>query len=54
MEHRDGDRPADRLKEFFGSLAEEAGEFTRRKPIEGLLLSFLAGMILGELLRRPR
>jgi ElaB/YqjD/DUF883 family membrane-anchored ribosome-binding protein len=54
MEQHNGDRPAVRLKEFFESLAEEAEEFTRRKPLEGLLLSFVAGLVLGELLRRPR
>ena len=50
----DDENPGARLKQLFESLAEEAREFTRRKPLEGLLLSFFAGLVLGDLLRRNR
>ncbi|HZE96897.1 MAG TPA: hypothetical protein VE981_07715 [Planctomycetota bacterium] len=53
-EEEDGEGPGSRLKEFLESLSEEAREFTRRKPLEGLLLSFVAGLLLGDLLRRNR
>jgi len=50
----DPDNPAARLKQFIESLSEEAREFTRRRPLEGLLLSFVAGLLVGDLLRRQR
>jgi len=53
-ESSNDERPAARLKQFIESLSEEAREFTRRKPLEGLLLSFVAGLLVGDLLRRQR
>ncbi len=50
----DESSPGARLREFFESLSDEAADFTRRKPVEGLLLAFLSGIVLGELLRRNR
>jgi len=50
----DREHPAAHLKQFLESLSEEVREFTRRKPLEGLLLSFVAGVLIGDLLRRPR
>ena len=50
----DEERPGTRLKQLLESFAEEARDFTRRKPLEGLLLSFIAGLVLGDLLRRNR
>jgi hypothetical protein len=50
----DDERPGARLKQLFESFADEARDFTRRKPLEGLLLSFVAGLLLGDLLRRNR
>lgn len=50
----DDENPGARLKQLFDSFAEEARDFTRRKPLEGLLLSFIAGLVLGDLLRRNR
>ena len=54
VDNRDGESPAARLKEFLEALSEEVQEFTRRKPLEGLLLSFVTGLMIGELLRRGR
>lgn len=42
------------LRRFLEGLSEEAQDFTRRRPVEGLLLSFIAGMIVSDLLRRNR
>jgi len=53
-DYSDRENPAAHLKQFLQSLSEEAREFTRRKPLEGLLLSFVAGLLIGDLLRRPR
>ena len=50
----DRENPAGHLKQFLESLSGEVREFTRRKPLEGLLLSFVAGLLIGDLLRRPR
>jgi hypothetical protein len=35
-------------------LLEEAQEYTHRKPVEGLLLALIAGMVVGNLIRRGR
>jgi hypothetical protein len=50
----DSETPGASLRQFLERLAEEAKTFTREKPVEGLLLSFLAGIILSDLLRRNR
>lgn len=47
-------KPGARVKQFLEILSEEARAFTREKPLEGLLLSFIAGLLVGELFRRPR
>lgn len=54
IRHDDSDPPGTRLKEFLETLSDEVRDFTRRKPLEGLLLSFFSGVVLGELLRRKR
>jgi len=50
----DRETPSTHLKQFLDGLSAEVREFTRRKPLEGLLLSFVAGLLIGDLLRRPR
>lgn len=49
-----GHAPGARLKEFLETLSDELQDFTRRKPLEGLIVSFLAGLVIGELIRRNR
>jgi len=46
--------PAALLKQFLQSVSQQAEEFTRRKPLEGLLISFVAGLLIGDLIRRRR
>jgi hypothetical protein len=36
------------------SLLEEVKDYTHRKPLEGLLIAMIAGMVLSSLLRRER
>ncbi len=50
----DSESPGASLRQLLESLGEEAKDFTRRRPLEGLLISFVAGMILSDLLRRGR
>jgi len=49
-----GEPPGVRFKHLLGSLTQEMEDFTRRKPLEGLLLSFIAGLLVGDLFRRRR
>ena len=53
-EPADSESPGASFKQLLESLGEEAKEFTRRRPLESVLLSFVAGMILSDLLRRGR
>ncbi len=53
-EAAESESPGSSLKQLLESLGEEAKEFTRRRPLEGLLLSFVAGMNLSDLLGRGR
>jgi len=50
----DENQPAALLKQFLQSVSQQAEEFTRRKPLEGLLISFVAGLLIGDLFRRRR
>ncbi len=50
----EGDRLSAHLRDYLERVTEEAREFTRRKPVEGLLFAFLFGLVLGEFLRRDR
>lgn len=46
--------PGRRLRELAGHLVEEAQDYARRKPLEGLVIALLTGMVIGGLLRRDR
>jgi len=48
------DTAGESFRKFLEGLTEEARDFTRRRPVEGLLLSFIAGMVVSDLLRRNR
>lgn len=48
------DVPRHRLEVVAKHLLEEIQDYARRKPLEGLLISFLSGMVLSSLLRRDR
>ena len=50
----DDETTGERFRKFLEGLTEEARDFTRRRPVEGLLLSFIAGMVVSDLLRRNR
>lgn len=42
------------FRKLLESLVDEAQDFTRRKPLEGLLISLIAGMVLSNIIRRGR
>lgn len=48
------DSPRARLRTVAKHLAEELQDYARRKPLEGLIISLLTGMVIGGLLRRDR
>ena len=49
-----GETPGGLLKKFLEGVVEGAEDFTRRRPMEGILLSLLAGVLVSDLLRRNR
>ena len=53
-EPTNGETPGARLQEFLESVSEELEAFARRRPLEGLLVSFIAGMVIGDFFRRSR
>lgn len=54
FERHEGERPGALLKEFLESLSDQARDYARRKPLESLLLAFLAGVAFSDLMRRNR
>jgi hypothetical protein len=42
------------FRRLLRGLLEEAQEYTRRKPMEGLLLALIAGMVPSNLIRSGR
>ncbi len=50
----DESEPVSRWRATLEELLDEAKDYTRRKPMEGLLASFAAGLLLSSLFRRDR